>query len=305
MIFPQTKLLKFIFLCLLFWILESNNFTSVCLAQSELENETKIDTVLIAHGLPPYIIKHTFPRESSFHATVNRFDIFQINNPKIHQTILDTGDEVHNFELVDINFDGYNDLKIEAGNVEYSEFSTIYLFDTSKMIFVFNEEFSGHPNLSVNPNKQEINTFEQFFRGRESEECSYKFLDGHLKMIYRDHYSENVSTIENLVDDSLIVVKRIIISDDSINTPTFTTYERVDDTLQIVSKITKVGFEYATDDQKRNGVNVSEEHLPWFLLKEKIYDYSTDEHGKKFVDITIKEAKAGKWVMKKHQRIPR
>ncbi len=48
MIFQQTKFLRFIFLCLLFWISESYNFTSVCFAQSDMENETKVDTVSIA-----------------------------------------------------------------------------------------------------------------------------------------------------------------------------------------------------------------------------------------------------------------
>ncbi len=206
---------------------------------------------------------------------------------------------------MDINFDGYSDLKIEGEEYEYGIASTIYLFDISKMIFVFDEEFEGLTNLSVDPIEQEISTSEEFPGGRETNYCSYKFRNGHLKLTYSDEHYDNVETIMGLIDDSLRVVKQIEVPDENADPPTYITSKLVDDSLRVVSKVTKQTIDYSTDDQKRNGVVMHGEDFTWVLLKEEIYDYSTDEYGKHLVDITLKEAKHGHWVIKQHQRIPR
>jgi hypothetical protein len=263
------------------------------------------DTVTIAPSLPRYIFNHTFPTETEVNNTVNRFDISQVGHPIIQQTILDTGSYVHGYELMDINFDGYSDLKIQGSYEEYGELSSVYLFDPSSMLFVFCDELSGLSNLSVDSIEKEVTSSTQFPRGTETEECSYKFQGGHFRLIYSDYYSDNVRTIEELRDDSLITVKRIVTTEETANTPTFTTYQLIDDSLRVVQRETQVGIDYASVSQKRNGILTNDDHWQCYFLKKETYTYSADEHGRKYVEVTVEEARDGRWKTLKHKRISR
>ncbi len=291
--------------CLLLSIIVRSTSHSLGFAQVPSGLVTKTDTVIIGPALPRYIIKHTYPTESHINHTLNKFEISQVDDSSVHQTILDTGNYAHKYELVHLNFDGYSDLKIQGDDAEYGELSTIYLFDSLTKAFSFCSELSGLANLSVDPSEQEVTSSEQFPGGRESESCSYKFQNGHFRLTYRDSYLDNVRTIMSLMNDSLIVVKWIETREETPNTPTFVTYQLLDDSLLLTQKETKVGVHYASNKQKQNGILTNEDHWACYLLKNETYHYFTDEHGRKYVKVTVKEAKNGRWITTRHERISR
>src|SRR5205823_4213575 len=109
-----------------------------------------------------------------------------------------------------------------------------------KSSFVFNEELSGLTGLSVDPVEREVSSSYQLPGGRDEGSSSYKFQAGHFRLTYSDSRYDDNQSVYSLINDSLRETKRIQTAEVGPDTYSYTTYELVDDSLQISNKETKV-----------------------------------------------------------------
>src|ERR1700690_2958000 len=89
------------------------------------------DTISVHPSLPKYVIQWTdsifdVPDEPSHRM---KYVIHQIDNDTISQTIEEVGFWPHDYEVIDVNFDGYKDLQINGDPEQLSSSSDVWLFN--------------------------------------------------------------------------------------------------------------------------------------------------------------------------------
>ena len=136
-----------------------------------------------------------FPERLSY---CQQFEIYRNDSLTLLQTISDSGDYLHNDELIDINSDGHNDLRIEGDVYQLLEPSNYWLYNPERECFKYSEELSGMSGSSVEDDgtisSQDLST-----GGRGGEWDKFKFINGKMVLV------EN-NEMDGVLVDSIIIV---------------------------------------------------------------------------------------------------
>ena len=120
--------------------------------------------------------------------------------------------------LIDVNFDGYNDLLISSfsGEAGKNQFYDCWLFDVDSAKFIFSENFSGFCNIMVNDSLKIL--YDYLFNGCASQ-CytmhTYKLINNKPVLIKREDQFYDLQTgvlrrfIESYKDGKLISKKEV------------------------------------------------------------------------------------------------
>jgi len=105
--------------------------------------------------------------KSIFELTIRDFNtkqIIQTINDTINGRTASLGIDDNDFELMDVNFDGYVDLPIKIGveNLGVSHYN-IWLFNNTKNNFELFDEFKDLPGLYISTDKKQLHTFSKPF----------------------------------------------------------------------------------------------------------------------------------------------
>lgn len=291
-------------------------FIMVCTAQAQLPDTlpaagrlVTAETVLVHSNLPPYLIRRTtFNDFSTLSLRVVRiYEISRLRDSTLHETITDTSVMLNSDSVLDVNFDGYKDLKIDLDSeepVNIGQPSKIWLFNPQTERFEYSDEFSNHSELTVNPLDSTILTQVLFYKGNGGSYQTYKVVDGHLKLV-QDEYRDAEYYLKQIAeDDSAIVIEK----EEAVDTTkdgwiTVVRSKLVKNVLRPVSKVIEKRLNAEpTERQKERGIVEFNSWGTYILRREEHYSYSTDAHGRLFMDITAREVKNGRWFPIKRQR---
>ncbi len=261
--------------------------------------DVQYDTISVHPSLPNYIIEwsdSTFdvPGEPSHRS---KYVIHQIGNDTISQTIEWVGYWPHEYEVIDVNFDGYKDLKISGDPEQLSSPSDVWLFNPTRGLFELSEEFSGHYELTVIPEEKKIYTQRLLLGGRGGDNATYRVEKGHLKLIERTVQDGDEITRHALIGGNFTLVESKTYEDSWLVHRKF-----IDDSLRIISRVKKVAKDEATHDDQISGIEDRELWGDYLLLREELYEYTKSKGGKRFVNITIREARDHKWKIVTHRQ---
>ena len=105
--------------------------------------------------------------KSIYELTISDFNtkqVIQTINDTINGRIASLGIIDNDFELMDVNFDGYVDLPIKIGveNLGVSHYN-VWLFNNAKNTFELFDEFKDLPGLYISTDKKQLHTFSNPF----------------------------------------------------------------------------------------------------------------------------------------------
>jgi hypothetical protein len=131
------------------------------------------------------------------------FSVFGARTP--FQTIVDSGHSAHEYEVIDLNGDGYKDFKINEDWYNLIAPSTVWLFNPKTSRFEYSEALSGESELDVDENNVYSST-DQSTGGKGGYSEKFVLENGEKKVIesvYTDLFDYEK---RELVNNKLILV---------------------------------------------------------------------------------------------------
>jgi hypothetical protein len=211
------------------------------------------------------------------------------------QTITDSGNQKHEYEFVDVNFDDFKDLKLENDPEEFPESSSIWLFVPQKGVFEYSSEFSGFGELAIDKENKTL-TRRADFRGGYANTV-YSIENGHLKIIESETLSWFDYEKDSLVAGQLTRVAEDKIIGSELDSQFVLVSKRwILDSLRIVEENVMSMLDSASTQTQLNHI-VAGEFLRGYYryLQEEIYDYRRDSSGVVKVYKTIRRVVNDEW----------
>ena len=177
--------------------------------QSDVHNHlelTETDTITVNPELPQYVVKIYTKDENHWDTTVK---IYVVGDTALVQSF-DPNECCLNIDdsLIDINFDGYNDLQITGSwhNTIYTA-SSFWLFNPESKKFEESEEFSEFDEIEVNKENRTITSYAAS-AGNDKNGWSqtYKVVNNHLVLITEDKSYRYDREKKELQGDSMVTI---------------------------------------------------------------------------------------------------
>uniref|UniRef100_A0A832DL16 Uncharacterized protein n=1 Tax=Ignavibacterium album TaxID=591197 RepID=A0A832DL16_9BACT len=278
------------------------------------EKLIETDTITVHLELPQYVVQVYNLDDDLFN---QRIKIYAIGDSNIIQTFdlvevccLDMYED-----LIDINFDGYKDLKVSGfWNNWHTGATSFWLFNSELKIFEKSEEFSDFGDIEISEENQTISNWGGTAGyNKYSWSEIYKVVNNHLVIIEEQHSYKYDKERKVLQGDTLVTVSKSYVEEkyDSAG-------KQIDGNLVhnlwiirdedlIYGKLRPVKEVYQWLYEGDNPENIGERLVQedWnmentFILEKEIwYEYSVDEFNNIYVQETIGDYINGKWESQK------
>jgi hypothetical protein len=235
------------------------------------------------------------------------FEFYKEDTLKPMQTITDSGHYFHEYEFIDINSDGHNDLRIEDDMYDLYCPSSYWIFNPKTGLFEYSDILSGISELSSDNGV--FSTQNLSLGGRGGYYSKFIIQDGKRKDIetVNSNYFDYEKKI--LVNGELTVVEQdkddfIGVLDGDIHT--ITSQRIVFDSLRIVEKYVLKDFENKRiSDDIDPTILRSEPFGNFIYLEDVTYDYKHQPDGALQIEKTTRKVVNNKWVTIKKKIIKR
>lgn len=159
------------------------------------QGKIKQDTISISSKINPLIFIQeceVSKSPSGFEQQILNIKVIDFVSDSLIQLIKDSSAFCYpSIDNVDINLDGYLDIDIEGDHSGLSSSHVFWIYDSTKSIFVYSEEFSELYDYSIDHESHLIESYVHFLGGRGFSMKKYKILDGHLSIIESEYSEKN------------------------------------------------------------------------------------------------------------------
>jgi hypothetical protein len=217
------------------------------------------------------------------------YQFFRFGESTPLQTIADSGLSIHKYELVDLNRDGYRDLKIEGDWYNLLCPSYVWLFDPDSSRFEYCEVLSGTDQLEVDENGV-YSTWAQSTGGRGGYGEKFILEKGRKRVIESEDQNFFDYEKKALVNGQLVVVAQGIMDGALIDqTIKVTSKQFLFDSLRIVSERVLHPTEESSELAGLDPAALISEPFGQFVLRsETTFSYEPKSDGKLQVRKTVR-----------------
>lgn len=298
-----------------YFLLLSILLTSSIYSQSELNDEEKLiktDTITVNPELPQYIVKVYTNDEDESDSIIKIYtvgDTTLLQSFDLDHCCLNLYDE-----LIDINFDGYNDLEISGFWHNWiTGVSSFWLFNPELKVFEKSDEFAEFGEITIDKENQIITHWVATAGyDKNSWSSTYKVVDNHLILIEEEEWYRYDGYRKVLQGDSMVTVSRSYVEEkqDSMGTRIdnlvvhylfiINTENLIYGKLRPVKRVWQ--WEYEGSKPEEVGKRLVQEYwnqpFQFVFEKEIVYEYSKDENNNIYVQETVGDIINGEWVTK-------
>lgn len=269
------------------------------------------DTISVHPSLPQFLFKIQYDSIKSSsdgnEQWVTVISIYFKDAGQPRQVIRDTNDVHEPPKVIDINFDGYQDIRVykrPLGEVLQSRF---YTFNPSKMMFENNREFEVLYDCTIDKDHNQIESIIEYIpRGGRTE--TYRVDNGHLILIGTEEGNcdtfEKQTTVKGVLQVTSKSEGENIDPDYEPRKRIITDYAWILDSLRISSRVwkTDLGLDKWTEKQDANGLINCSPCACYILTKKEIYHYRKLRNGR--IELSIKNYKTvnDEWVFVSTQK---
>jgi hypothetical protein len=268
--------------------------SSIIWAQISIEDGYYLndrDTVIINKSLGSFIFSLSYDT-LSVDQIVRKIEVLIPDSNKHVQTIIDSMDERGGISVVDINLDGYLDLRENYGFYQISPAYCFRLFDPRKNIFELLNElcFSDYYIDTVSKVIEEHN---QSTGGRGGESNKYKIINGRFQLIESIYSNKDEYEKKQLVNNSMRIVE-LAETEEADSFIIVLSYSLIYDSLRIVEKLWKIFTENPDEAEMKNKLICCEPYGCFLCFKKILYSYER-KNGKIYRNEKHFEVIDNKW----------
>jgi len=293
--------------------------TSSIYSQSDINDEkkpVKTDTITVNPELPQYIVNVYTNDEDGWDSIIK---IYTVGDTTLLQSFdLDPCCLNLYDELIDINFDGYNDLEISGFWHNWiTGVSSFWLFNPELGVFEKSDEFADFGEFTIDKENQTITRWAATAGyDKYSWSSIYKVVNHHLVLIEEEESYRYDNHRKVLQEDSMVTVSKSYVEEqyDTIgqtidgflvhNLWIINTEDMIYGKLRPAKRVWQ--WEYEGSKPEEVGKRLVEEywnqHFQFVFEKEIVYEYSKDENNNIYVQETVGDIINGEWFTKSNPK---
>ena len=258
-----------------------------CLKPDTTEN--RVDTITIGPSVTlelHKIVLHDTSESSDRLAYFQILVFHRVGTAIPLQTIPDSGRDLHSYQFLDLNSDGYRDLVVESDLYDLNPRGNVWLFSPATAHFEYSTELSDLPQLTLHQDGT-LSTMDQYTGGRGGLYEKFVLDHGRRKVIHSQYWDGFNREEKELRNGKLtLVALDQVIQNEKDSTVTVICRAEVAGSLRVVKEMLLKDCSNVTQFEGVDSEAIINSHL---LLREVSFRYEFQENGVVAVHKTVRE----------------